>query len=107
MAPFAFSEDPLNFGDPASIQCTILGGEDPLTISWQFNGANIPGELGVTITRITRHIYVLAIEAVDARHSGNYTCIGRNAAGAAKYTTDLIVNGLSNVNYEIAHFKSF
>lgn len=84
----------MNFGEPASVQCTILGGDNPLTIMWEMNGEPIPGELGVTITRITKHIHVLAIEAVNADHSGNYSCIAKNAAGLTKYTTELIVNGL-------------
>lgn len=90
----------MNFGEPASVQCTVLGGDNPLTIMWEMNGAPIPGELGVTITRITKHIHVLAIEAVNADHSGNYSCIAKNSAGLTKYTTELIVNGLSNTFYK-------
>lgn len=94
LAPFAFSDEPLNFGEPASVQCTVLGGDSPLSIKWAFDGEPISHELGVTITRITKHIHVLAIEAVNADHSGNYTCIAQNNAGTITYTTQLIVNGL-------------
>lgn len=35
----------------------------------------------------------MAIEAVSARHAGEYTCTASNAAGATSYSATLAVNG--------------
>ena len=36
---------------------------------------------------------MLGIEAVKARHRGNYTCYAQNKAGIAQYSAFLSVNG--------------
>lgn len=37
---------------------------------------------------------MLGIEAVKARHRGNYTCYAQNKAGIAQHSAFLSVNGL-------------
>lgn len=94
ITPFQFGDEPMNFGEPASIQCTIAGGDWPMKVNWQLNGYNLPEHLHIATTKFTRHTYALAIESVSAEHAGNYTCLAENWAGSAKYTDTLIVNGL-------------
>lgn len=97
ITPFQFGEEPLNFGEPASIQCTIAGGDWPMSVKWLLNDYHLPAHLNIATTKFTRHTHALAIESVTADHAGNYTCIAENWAGKAEYTTPLIVNGLQKL----------
>lgn len=94
ITPFQFGGEPLNFGEPASIQCTIAGGDWPMSIEWLFNDYYLPSHLQIVTTKFTRHTYVLGIESVTADHVGNYSCVAKNQAGKTSYTTTLIINGL-------------
>lgn len=66
---------------------------------WQFSDTNdqIPYNLttndGVVITKPSQKISILAIDAVKARHRGNYTCFARNNAGIIQHSAFLFVNG--------------
>ena len=76
------------------IQCAVVKGDSPLTISWIFDGVEItPGYQGISISKANQRISTLSIEAVRARHSGEYTCRARNAAGETNHTSLLYVNG--------------
>lgn len=94
--PFSFGEEPLNAGETASIQCIVTKGDNPLNITWFFNGKRIDDSLfGVTTTRSNKKIGTLIIDSVQEAHFGNYTCVAENFAAFANYTTDLTVNGTS------------
>jgi len=43
--------------------------------------------------RSTQKMSVLSIEAVKARHRGNYTCFAHNKAGVAQQSAYLAING--------------
>jgi hypothetical protein len=76
------------------VQCAVIKGDSPITISWFFNGVEItPGYQGVLIGKMSQRISTLSIEAVRARHSGDYTCRASNAAGKTDHTAYLNVNG--------------
>ena len=45
------------------------------------------------ITRTTQKISMIAIDAVKARHRGNYTCYAQNRAGVAQQSSYLSING--------------
>lgn len=92
---FNFGDEPLNAGEPASVQCTISGGDWPIDVSWTLNGRSIEEYLDIATTKFTKHTHVLAIDAVDGHHAGNYTCRAKNRAGVSEYSAELIVNGLS------------
>ena len=94
ITPFQFGEEPLNFGEPASLQCTISGGDWPIKVEWLFNDYHIPAHLEITTSKFTRHTYALGIESVTANHAGNYSCVAKNEAGKAAYTAALVVNGV-------------
>lgn len=94
IATFSFGDDPLNFGESASVQCTISGGDLPMTVQWQLNGFDIPSYLEVSTSIIGKRIHVLSIDSVKADHAGNYSCIAKNQAGIAEYTAPLVVIGL-------------
>lgn len=73
-----------------------------MTIWWQFTETdesmafNLTTNDGVVITKPSRKISILAIDAVKARHRGNYTCFSQNKGGASQFSTYLAVNGLKS-----------
>lgn len=86
----------MNFGEQASVQCSISGGDWPIEVTWLHDGVEIRQNnmLDVTISRVTKHIHFLAIESVNANHAGDYACLAQNRAGVAKQSAKLIVNGV-------------
>lgn len=94
IAAFEFSEEPLNFGEPASVQCTILGGDIPMTITWLLNNKTINQMADISISQIGKRIHVLSIESVAGHHAGQYSCRAKNIAGLSDHSAILSVNGL-------------
>lgn len=92
VATFSFGDEPLNFGESASAQCTASG-DLPMETRWLLNGIEIPLYLEVSTSKIGKRINVLSIESVKADHRGNYSCIITNKAGTAEFTAPLIVIG--------------
>jgi Immunoglobulin I-set domain len=90
---FSFGEDSINAGDFVSTQCSIIKGDSPLTIAWHFNGSELVSSDLVLISKISKKSSALTIESVRASHMGAYTCVAKNSAGAANYTTLLHING--------------
>lgn len=95
MAPFSFGVKPLQEGDSASVQCSVTNGDLPITIFWFYNSQPIENLRYVSISRLGKRVSALTIDSVSHRFIGNYTCLGRNAAGEAKETAVLLVNGSS------------
>lgn len=97
--PFSFGDDEFNFDDTVSAVCTITKGDVPMKLWWTFKGDNddIPHNLttndGIVITRNSQKMSVLGIEAVKARHKGNYTCHAQNRAGVSEQSSYLSING--------------
>ncbi|XP_076297101.1 Down syndrome cell adhesion molecule 1 isoform X20 [Lasioglossum baleicum] len=91
--PFSFGDEPVNSGEAISATCSILKGDFPMDISWAFNSVPIDSESTdqYTITK-NKRLSVLAIDAVAARHAGEYTCTASNRAGASSHTAALAVN---------------
>lgn len=104
IATFSFGDEPLNFGESASAQCTISGGDLPMEVKWTLNGMDIPSYLEVSTSKIGKRINILSIESVKADHAGNFSCIASNRAGIAEFTAPLIVIGsLINDRYECSY----
>ncbi|XP_076390031.1 Down syndrome cell adhesion molecule 1 isoform X8 [Megachile rotundata] len=91
--PFTFGDEPVNSGEAISATCSILKGDFPMDISWAFNGVPIDSKSTdqYTVTK-SKRLSVLAIDAVAARHAGEYTCTASNKAGASSHTAMLAVN---------------
>ena len=97
IAPFVFGEDALNYGDSASVQCSVISGDMPIMIEWLFNNASISKASfsdSVNIADFGKRTKALAIDGVDERYAGNYTCRATNRASSTYHTAELIVNGL-------------
>jgi hypothetical protein len=93
--PFSFGEDSVNAGDFVTTQCAVVKGDSPISISWLFNGTDITSGDGILIIQSGKRITSISIEAVRAHHAGDYTCVARNAAGAANFTSSIHVNGVN------------
>lgn len=93
ISPFSFGEEAVSYGEMVSIQCAIGGGDLPVKISWLLNGSPLTHDLGILTERRGSRINILTIDAVSAKHAGNYTCVARNNAGVTEHDSTLIVNG--------------
>nr|NP_001246171.1 down syndrome cell adhesion molecule 1, isoform BL [Drosophila melanogaster]AFH07926.1 down syndrome cell adhesion molecule 1, isoform BL [Drosophila melanogaster] len=92
ISPFEFGDEPANFGDSVTVQCTISKGDLPVDITWLFNDYAINEYHGVTSSKIGKKVNVLTIDSVNGNNAGNYTCRARNKAQMVEYTAALIVN---------------
>jgi hypothetical protein len=99
ISPISFGEDEVNFDDAVAATCIITKGDTPITIWWSLVDdfdkfeRNLSTSDGIVITRTNQKMSMLAIEAVKARHRGNYTCFARNKAGISQHSAFLSVNG--------------
>lgn len=95
IAPFSISDEPANWGEAVSAVCTIVKGDLPIDVSWALNGEPITRENhgDVSVSSTGKRVSLMTIEAVSARHAGEYTCTASNAAGATSYSAILAVNG--------------
>lgn len=99
IVPFNFGEEEVNFDDSVTATCTITKGDLPMAIWWRFNedgdnvGFNLTTNDGIFITRHMQKVSMLAIDAVKARHRGNYTCYASNKGGFVQHSAHLAING--------------
>lgn len=104
IVPFDFGEDELNLDESVSTLCSINKGDLPLKIWWTFHedgdlvGFNLTTNDGILITRSTQKVSMLAIDAVRARHRGNYTCFASNKGGVVQHSAYLAMNGLKSLS---------
>lgn len=54
---------------------------------------NLTTNDGIVISRNGQKASFLSIDAVKARHRGNYSCFAHNRAGVANHTAYLAING--------------
>ncbi|CAK1540555.1 unnamed protein product [Leptosia nina] len=92
--PFEFGDEPANAGDMASISCAVSKGDQPLNISWIFNGQLIyrHNDLGIVLTNINKKTSILNIDSVNGSHRGTFSCVASNSAGFVNHSAVLEVN---------------
>lgn len=111
--PFSFGEESVNAGDVTSVTCTVVKGDSPMSIAWYFNNTEVNTDQGIMVYKAGARVSTLSVESARAEHSGAYTCIARNAAGAANHTAYLHVNGIfyrmlqPNIYMHAHRFKSY
>lgn len=106
----------MNFDDSVTATCSIIKGDLPMNIFWSFTESderlsyNLTTNDGIVISKAGNKLSVLNIEAVKARHRGNYTCFAQNKAGASHFSAYLAVNGsnckLQETSSDILQFVS-
>lgn len=93
IVPFAFDEEPTNYGESAAVQCMVSKGDLPIKIFWMHNNASIEELSDVNVIKTSSRISTLNIESVNAYHRGVFQCIASNLAGRTDYAAELRVNG--------------
>lgn len=89
----------MNAGGFANLQCIVGSGDLPINITWSHPGDHQVRSVAesqrprTTTTKVADRVSMLTIEVLSADHAGNYTCIAKNPAATAEYTTALEING--------------
>ena len=109
--PFDFGADEVNLDDMVSATCTVNKGDLPIDINWiHADTKGVERKLmtndGVVITRTNQRISMLSIEAVKARHRGNFSCTAKNRAGSSQHSAFLAINGLRGFLMNFLRFSS-
>lgn len=91
--PFHSTTLLLNVGDRASITCSVIKGDTPLSVKWLKNGVLIDPSQRISVTQVDQYNSILLIEQLSASHSGNYSCVVSNPAAEVESTQALLVNG--------------
>jgi hypothetical protein len=99
IAPFTFGDEEMNIDESVSATCSVTKGDMPLKIWWtlqednQAFSYNLTTNDGIVVTRTSKKVNTLLIEALKARHRGNYTCFVQNKAGHTSHSAYLAING--------------
>lgn len=91
--PFDFGEEAINSDEMVSVFCTVNKGDFPIDIYWLLNNKSISTVHGVNVLRTNKRISQLTIDSVQEEHAGVYSCLAKNSAGIASWSTVLKVNG--------------
>lgn len=94
--PFSFGDSPIFAGEAAQVTCLVSAGDPPLDISWSFHSKTEMAQLGISTMKNGWKASMLLIEATGYQHRGVYTCIAKNPAGVANFSTTLEINGSSS-----------
>ena len=84
----------MNTGELRQLLCTVIKGDEPLSITWSMKGEELGVGPDLTTSQLGSRTSMLMISDIDYRHSGLYTCTASNIAGTASHTTELKVNGI-------------
>ena len=77
--------------------CALRKGDPPINLSWLRDGLplSLDGSGDVQIRTLDQYSSSLVVSHADARHSGNYTCLAKNAAYTDSHSAALIIKGKS------------
>lgn len=88
--PFSFSAHGFNSGSSAKTMCTVTSGDSPIDLYWMKDGRKLDASI---IRRIDEYSSIVSIRLVTISDAGNYTCVAKNGAGMAQFTSPLVVKG--------------
>jgi hypothetical protein len=101
----------LNAGERLALQCAVVKGGLPLTVSWSFNGqiiaplssggsggSNSGGGTSTSsssssVRLVNEFTATLTIESLTGQHAGWYVCRAANQGGRAESAVHVIVQG--------------
>nr|XP_053626611.1 cell adhesion molecule Dscam2-like isoform X3 [Cherax quadricarinatus] len=89
-----FMIPPENFeGVSIQVLCTLLSGDDPVTLYWLKDNISLDKENldGVTLSPVGSRTSMIVIPSVGKHHSGVYTCVASNPAGQTNHSVTLTV----------------
>ena len=91
--PFSFGNEAVNEGERRQLLCTVIQGDEPLSIKWSMQGQDLGVGPDLITSQLGSHASILMLSSISYRHTGTYTCTVSNPAGAVAHSADLIVNG--------------
>ena len=83
----------LNQGELGQLVCTVIKGDEPISIKWSLQGADLGPGPDLTTSQLGTRTSILMISSVNYRHTGSYTCTATNPAGSTSHSAELTVNG--------------
>lgn len=83
----------LNVGDRASLTCSVIKGDLPLSITWRKDNRIIDATQHISIKQVDQFNSILVIDTLGPDHTGNYSCHVRNLAAEVEISQSLLVNG--------------
>lgn len=83
----------LNVGDRASLTCSVIKGDLPLSITWRKDNRIIDATQHISIKQVDQFNSILVIDTLGPDHTGNYSCHVRNLAAEVEIAQSLLVNG--------------
>lgn len=94
------SHQTLQVDQRVSILCSIIDGDEPITLFWQKDGVLLleSESEGIIINKVD-HDSILRINNLEAHHMGNYSCHASNQAGSAVIFSFLQVKGMCQALY--------
>ncbi|XP_073841216.1 cell adhesion molecule Dscam2-like [Musca autumnalis] len=92
LSPFQSSQLQLNMGDRASLTCSVVKGDLPLTMSWRKDNRPIDATQHMSVKQVDQYNSILVIENLGSDHTGNYSCVVRNSAAEVENSQSLLVN---------------
>ena len=93
IVPFNFGVDTVDQGKFAQLLCTVMSGDEPITLKWSLQGDEITSDPTLSTTMLGTRTSMLTIASVNYRHIGTYTCRATNPAGSVTHSANLKVNG--------------
>ena len=70
----------LTIDERVSLLCSVIEGDEPITMIWLKNGANISDSMEAEVNFVG-HDSILRINKLGEHHIGNYSCRASNPAG--------------------------
>ncbi|XP_041633226.1 cell adhesion molecule Dscam2 isoform X4 [Drosophila kikkawai] len=92
LSPFQTNILQLNMGDRASLTCSVVKGDQPLTIVWRKDNRPIDQTQHMSVKLVDQYNSILVIENLGSDHTGNYSCVVRNSAAEVENSQALLVN---------------
>ncbi|KAG1687272.1 Down syndrome cell adhesion molecule-like protein Dscam2 [Nymphon striatum] len=80
----------VDVGMHLTLVCTIIKGDEPVSVKWLKNGKILSPDIDVDFTEAKKYS-LLQIRSARRKHDGNYTCLAENSAGNASKTVTLRV----------------
>ena len=84
----------LRQGSRTRLLCGVSQGDKPIEFSWTKDGRPLGALEAVTVRHLDADSSVLTFSNLSAGHLGRYECTATNAAGSARSSAQLFVQGI-------------
>lgn len=102
--PFSFPNE-VKEGQPLQVPCTIMSGDEPITIQWHKDGLPLSSTPKLMINTVSSRMSMLIIQGASSSHTGTYSCKAFNPVGQTGYSASLEVMGNLSENKACFSFE--